>query len=364
MAALRILTACTVLLASIEAAQGVATAASVSAKADMMRSEQKREEPISEKQTFMRSQELPDVHSDGNNGWWTWTKDGNDGWKRTTVTAEEAAKAKEQVAKAEAAGKDAKASSGESSVSKVATPASSVNIDVYYETMCPGCLLFLNRTLEPLWRNKDLSSALNISMYTYGNGMEIPVKNISKGYKFWHPDTTGTGYDNVHICQHGSDECLGNLVQNCAKEVADKDKHMELVFCMAASTIAGNGMEKGTFECMKKTGIDQDKVRECVTSPRGNKLATEAGKLTHLLKDRKGTPWVMVANEHVQNALLMNGTLLMQAVCSHVGNVPVPCTPFSGKPAEKASAPQPQSHEDDFQVFEKEASELMKVQFA
>jgi len=363
MAAARILGACGLLLASIQAVQGVTSSAAVSAKAEMIRSE-KKEEVHNPSQTFMKTQELPDVHGDDKDPW-TWTKDGKGGWQRSSVTPEEAATAKDEVAKAEAAGTDAKASSGESSASDAANPAKSVNIDVYYETMCPGCLLFLNRTLEPLWRNKELYSSLNITLYTYGNGMTVPVADISEGYKFWHPETTGTGFDNVQICQHGSDECLGNLVQNCAKDVAGKEKHMELIFCMAASTIQGNGMEKGTFECMKSAGIDHDKVKECVNSPRGNQLATEAGQQTKLLKDRQGTPWVMIANEHVHDELLMNGTLLMQAVCSHVGNVPVPCTPFTSQPLQKASAPpQPTGDGDDFQVFEKEAAELIKVKFA
>merc|ERR1719454_992462 len=76
-------------------------------------------------------------------------------------------------------------------------PAAKVDIDVYFETRCPGCLLFLNKTLEPLWRNKTVRDLFKINMYTYGNGASVAVANISEGYKFWHPESTGKGWNTV-----------------------------------------------------------------------------------------------------------------------------------------------------------------------
>jgi len=304
---------------------------------------------------FLKLQDgtLEDPHIHGSAGhYWKWIKPEGKDWTRETVSDA-----------------DAKAVIGDKASSAPAptnatTPntgsiAKSVNMDVYYETRCPGCLLFINQTLEPLWRNKDLKGVLNVTMYTYGNGITIPTANVSEGYKFWHPETTGKGWDNVQICQHGSDECLGNLVQVCAKDIADNDKYMELIFCMAATTIAGYGEEKSTYECMQKADIDHDKVKECVTSPHGNNLVTEAGRQTHLLKSREGTPWVMVAGTHVENDLLVNSTLLLQSLCSHVGDVPLPCAPWKkAAPAAPAKAAAPSDDGDDFQVFEKD---LIKV---
>lgn len=244
---------------------------------------------------------------------------------------------------------------------KNTTAPQKVDIDVYYETRCPGCLLFLNRTLEPLWRKRNLREVFNINMYTYGNGMTVPVANISDGYKFWHPDSTGKGWKNVQICQHGNDECLGNLVQVCVKNITDHEKHMDLIFCMTASTIAGYGVEKSTYECMEKVGIDKDKVRDCVTSPRGDELVTAAGAQTRTLKGRLGTPWVLVGGQHVADNILMNSTLLLQSVCQHVNNAPVPCAPFHNMPqptAQKEAEPA----DPDFTVLQDvEAADLLKV---
>jgi len=219
-----------------------------------------------------------------------------------------------------------------------------VDIDVYYETRCPGCLLFLNKTLEPLWNVKANRELFNINMYTYGNGMTVPVVNISDGYKFWHPESTGDGWKNVQICQHGSDECMGNLVQVCAKSLGDPEKHLDLIFCMAGTTIQGYGVEKSTFECMDKVGLDKDKVRECVTSPKGDQLISDTGAETHKLKGRLGTPWVMINGQHAEDKILMNSTLLLGAVCKQSDNAPGVCAPFA---AAKDDAPKDQDKKDD-----------------
>jgi len=228
-----------------------------------------------------------------------------------------------------------------------------VTIDVYYETKCPGCVMFINTTLEPLWRTAGIKDLLDIKLFTYGNAMTIPVANISQGYKFWHPDTTGAGYENVHICQHGNDECFGNLVQVCAKDLGDQDKYMELVFCMTATTMQGYSMEKSSFDCMHKANINPDAVKGCVRGPKGNQLMTETGKATMALKGRLGTPWVMINSVHAADDLLMNSTLLLQSVCGHVGNIPVPCAAFKNAKPPAAKAAAPTDDGDDFQVFGK-----------
>lgn len=213
-----------------------------------------------------------------------------------------------------------------------------VNIEVYYETRCPGCLMFISQTLEPLYHTKEVQEVLNVTMVTYGNGQTVPMAHISEGYKFWHPETTGEGWDSVQICQHGSDECMGNLVQVCTKDIEGHAKHMELIFCMANTTQAGYGAEKSAFDCMKKTHVDHDKVKKCMTSPHGNSLLNAAGKTTHALKGRDATPWVMIEGKHVEDEhILMNSTLLLKSVCEHLDKSSAPCAPFHAQAAPKAA---------------------------
>lgn len=241
-----------------------------------------------------------------------------------------------------------------------------VAIEVYYETRCPGCMQFINKTLETLWRNAGMKKTLNISMIAFGNGQLVPTANISEGYKNFHKDTTGAGFDYVQVCQHGPEECFGNLVHVCAKDVAhsaaalledseekekEYDKYMSLIFCMSGKTVAGFGEENAAFACLEETGIDKNKVKDCVQGAQGNKLIAEAGRQTLALKEKKGTPWVVVNGVHAETEVLANGKLFTKAVCSHVCNAPEPCTPFVGNADDGMPAAKPEKEEPDFQVL-------------
>lgn len=232
--------------------------------------------------------------------------------------------------------------------------ASKVAITLYYETRCPDCVMFINQTLAPLWGNKDLRLHLNLSIVPYGNAMSIPTANISEGYKFWHPDTTTEGFEYVHVCQHGSDECLGNLIQACAMNNTSQDKFLELVFCMSA--FPEYSVEKASYECMTKAGIDHDAVKTCTKSPEGNRLMASLGEQTAKVEGRLGTPWVLVNGANLQNV-----SNLMGDACTHLNFVPHSCQPFKSQTKAHPAA-HPDSHHsgdgDDFRVFEKD---LIKI---
>jgi interferon gamma-inducible protein 30 len=219
-------------------------------------------------------------------------------------------------------------SSGDSSTVKT------VNIHLFYETRCPDCVMFLNQTLEPLWRNKEMRPHLNITVNPYGNAMSLPVANVSDGYKFWHPESTTHEWEYVHICQHGTDECLGNLIQACTISLVEQEKYMEMILCMADKP--DWSIEKASYECMQQHGIDHDSVKECVNSPQGNKLFADYGKITQDVPGRQGTPWVLINGQALGNV-----TDLMKTVCTHVmvaGSGPTSCQPFAGAPAAPAPA--------------------------
>lgn len=304
---------------------------------------------------------------------WRWIQN-NGKWERQDVTPDEAKQATPAgqpdpvpdtavAAKASAAKTDSDASNTASNKDGAGSVLSAkVNVDIYFETRCPGCLMFLNQTLEPLYRTKGMSDLLNITLYTYGNTMTLPTANISEGYKFFHPETTGTGYDYVNVCQHGSDECLGDLVQVCAQEFSEKEKHLDLVFCMAATTIGGYGVENSAYQCMIKAGIDKDKVRECVGSAQGNQLMAKAWKDTEKLEGRQGTPWVMINGEHAADQMLQDVNLLGATVCGKSQHAPDSCSKFKAK---ASSSPAPAAQSDIFQVFlsdeEKVKDDFIKV---
>jgi len=212
-----------------------------------------------------------------------------------------------------------------------------LTIELYYESRCPDCVEFVNNTLRPIW-NSDLRDHLTLTMNPYGNSMSVPVKNVSEGYKFFHPNSTGAGWDYVHICQHGTDECFGNLVHACAlkSDKVNQSEAMELIFCMADNALRErpDGIEKASYECMSKAGIDQKPIKECVQGTHGNKIMTELGELTQKVPGRTGTPWVMLGGVNLADA-----SKLLKNVCHQLGNSPSSCSSFKDKdtPADDAA---------------------------
>jgi len=242
------------------------------------------------------------------------------------------------------------AKKGDATAKKDTAPTKLVSINLYYETRCPDCIEFINNTLAPMWANKDIRPHLNITVNPYGNAMSIPMANVSAGYKFWHAETTGTGFDYVHVCQHGSDECLGNLIQACAISMVEKEKYMDMVFCMAAKP--DWSIEKASYECMVSAGVPHDQVKECATSARGNKLYADLGRKTDAVPGRQGTPWIMIDGINLQNV-----TDLMRTVCTGIGDAgPTSCSSFQAAPAAteapaKDDRPSQEGGDGDFTVL-------------
>jgi len=205
-------------------------------------------------------------------------------------------------------------------VAKRSKDSPKMHIQVYYETKCPYCVLFMNSSLNALWQDSTLRESLNISLYPYGNAQRVPVKNISAGYKFWHPDVEKK--ENVYICQHGSDECLGNLIQACAIHIAPQEKHMAFIGCMN-SKLTEQSVEMCSYDCMDQNGISKTEMQECVNGKQGDDIMADMAKQTDSVPDRMGTPWVLV-----DGAKLDDPGHLQKAVCDGLDFGPSSCSSY------------------------------------
>jgi interferon gamma-inducible protein 30 len=70
-----------------------------------------------------------------------------------------------------------------------------VNFTLYYETLCPDCRQFIKTELYRAYNS--VLDIVNITLVPYGNAHET-----------YQPATQ----DYAFVCQHGADECLGNLI--------------------------------------------------------------------------------------------------------------------------------------------------------
>eukprot|EP00929_Paragymnodinium_shiwhaense_P090967 TRINITY_DN5102_c0_g2_i1.p1 TRINITY_DN5102_c0_g2~~TRINITY_DN5102_c0_g2_i1.p1 ORF type:complete len:340 (-),score=55.58 TRINITY_DN5102_c0_g2_i1:40-1059(-) len=185
--------------------------------------------------------------------------------------------------------------------------ATYANLEVYYETKCPDSLNFLNTTMRYLWADDNMRSLLNVSMYPFGNAAMVPVANVSDGYQFWHPESTGSGFENVFVCQHEDEECLGNLIQACAIDLYPAEQHMALILCMAGQP--EERVEKSSYDCMDSAGINRTLVSTCVRGADGNRIMSRLGNKTNSVPGRDWVPWVQLNDAHI------NESILFQEVC-------------------------------------------------
>lgn len=70
-----------------------------------------------------------------------------------------------------------------------------VNFTLYYETLCPDCRQFMTTELYKAYQS--VLDIVNITVVPYGNARET-YDSSSQQYVF--------------TCQHGAQECLGNLI--------------------------------------------------------------------------------------------------------------------------------------------------------
>ncbi len=70
-----------------------------------------------------------------------------------------------------------------------------VNFSLYYETLCPYCRQFIVSQVSKAY--ETILDIVNITIVPYGNAHET-----------YEPSTQLYEY----VCQHGADECVGNLI--------------------------------------------------------------------------------------------------------------------------------------------------------
>ncbi|KAK3756571.1 hypothetical protein RRG08_045086 [Elysia crispata] len=156
------------------------------------------------------------------------------------------------------------------------TAAKPVNMTVYYESLCPGCNFYIHNTLSPLWpKIKDLN-LMTVTLLPFGNADE---KKIGFQWEFH--------------CQHGANECLGNIVEACVLHYyPDTSKQLEIIDCFNNNFFKDLGQDwKKSLKSCNSTGVDVPKISTCASGHEGNNLE-------HDIASRTGphsyTPYVML----------------------------------------------------------------------
>lgn len=159
-----------------------------------------------------------------------------------------------------------------------------------------------------------------LTCYPYGNAQEKQASN-------------GTW---TFTCQHGNNECIGNMYEACAIEhypgVTSNNSipaYWPFFYCLEKSGNAGNLAT--AQQCASQNGIDWNIISTCAGSNPAVGSPTDGNPLMHsiavatnnLVPPHQWTPWVVVA-----------GSPLNQAQLS-LSLVPIVCKAYTGttKPA-------------------------------
>nr|XP_057925040.1 gamma-interferon-inducible lysosomal thiol reductase-like [Doryrhamphus excisus] len=172
--------------------------------------------------------------------------------------------------------------------------AEPVQLDVYYESLCPDCIFYITQVLYPTW--VLLQDILSVNLVPFGNAQEKP-----DGGKY------------IFKCQHGEQECLGNMIQACLLNMSDNA--FLVTFCMEAST----DVIAAAKSCVQlyNPQLSWRRLMSCVNGAQGNQLMHQnALKTQALVPPHQFVPWVTINGEHTDELQTNATTSLLPLACS------------------------------------------------
>lgn len=180
-----------------------------------------------------------------------------------------------------------------------------VKIEIFYETKCPSCQAFISRTLNQVWEDEEFRRRIKVHFYPYGNAQTLRTHDIAPGYKYWHEEMDAEGMDYMFPCQHGPDECFGNMLQACAIDsLNEQAKIVPFIICM--ETFSNKSLELAAWDCGNEQGVDLQKIKTCMQSSHGNRLMYKFANHTDTLASPAGpkayVPWITIDGIHAEAA--------------------------------------------------------------
>merc|ERR1711936_920815 len=147
-------------------------------------------------------------------------------------------------------------------------------------------------------------------------GSDVNVTFVPYGFA----ETTevdGGGYE--FSCQHGADECYGNIVQACTiAHTEDRDMQVNLIVCMMSSPDPSTAGP----DCFREFALDYQPVMECIDSGEGDQLHADYGDLQNSQVPRpNNVPWSNFNGEHVLEYWELEEYGLTKYVCD-IYNLP------------------------------------------
>eukprot|EP01017_Pseudomicrothorax_dubius_P005203 TRINITY_DN11259_c0_g1_i1.p1 TRINITY_DN11259_c0_g1~~TRINITY_DN11259_c0_g1_i1.p1 ORF type:complete len:239 (+),score=33.70 TRINITY_DN11259_c0_g1_i1:61-717(+) len=185
-------------------------------------------------------------------------------------------------------------------------------IDVYYESLCLGCQMFIADSLTPALNASRLLDMVNINLYPFGNAKE------SQGDQGWN-----------FSCQHGPYECYGNVLETCILNLASKRTALLIIACLEKGVKEGQGFDDTGPGCASSHGIDYALFKDCALSDKGNQYEHIIAQRTNALNPPHSyVPWIVVNGVYNPQYEEEVKEDLLKFACKHSSVLIPECTPI------------------------------------
>mmetsp|Transcript_131808 Transcript_131808/g.196414 ORF Transcript_131808/g.196414 Transcript_131808/m.196414 type:complete len:174 (-) Transcript_131808:156-677(-) len=129
-------------------------------------------------------------------------------------------------------------------------------------------------------------------------------------------------------CQHGPDECTGNLIETCLIHLHPKvSDYFPALKCIEAGNDTPAADAK---KCITQAGLDYEAVMDCANGSEGAQLEMAAANATAALQPpHTYVPWVTLNDDHLPDT---EADDLLKHVCkAYTGTAPAGCNKFLKK---------------------------------
>ena len=162
-------------------------------------------------------------------------------------------------------------------ISNVSSQKVVPKITVYFESLCPYSIEFITTSIKEFYSKVTKPNVAYIELIPYGNAKET-YDPTTKKYTF--------------TCQHGDNECYGNLVSTCSLNVLGRVEGQLNIICLLENIYLHNRNFDETLEyCMSSKPELLKEVQDCVKSDIGNIYEHQMAEKTG---DHLGVPWILV----------------------------------------------------------------------
>jgi len=182
---------------------------------------------------------------------------------------------------------------------KILAEPDMLHLKVYYESLCGDSQRFMENQLQPTWN--ELHDIMVVDVVAYGKANDTATSD--GGYTF--------------ECQHGAEECRGNMMLACAREhISSHDDYIDFSICAMVAEYPPDAGE----QCAKDLNIEYADILKCVETKESQTALHDLGEMQR--KEVPGldyVPWMIVNGEMNEDIRAMAEFDLFNLTCQEYG---------------------------------------------